>query len=227
MPLLAGAWLACTSSTPESPATGVPSFLDPGVEQTPMGSAGSAGVAASGSGAERLPEPALVPGAVGPDGANPLVAPPPSGRSISSLREGWRFFAGDVTGAEQSAFDDGQAGWQDVSVPHTWNALDAQDGGSNYRRGAGWYRRHWSAPTSAAGSRVYLQFDAANSVADVYLNGQHLGQHRGGYSAFRFDATAALREGDNLLAVRVDNAAVPDVPPLSADFSFFGGLYRD
>jgi len=224
--VLAGAWLACTSSKPDGSATGVPSFLAPGVEPTPTGTAGSGGSTATGSGGEMLPNPMLVPSGGGSGGTTPLLGPP-SGRSDTLLREGWRFFAGEVTGAEQPGYDDGQLGWQDVTVPHTWNAQDAQDGGSNYRRGAGWYRRHWSEPASTAGRRVYLQFDAANSVADVYLNGRRLGQHRGGYSAFRFDATAALREGDNLLAVRVDNAAVPDVPPLSADFSFFGGLYRD
>jgi beta-galactosidase len=114
-----------------------------------------------------------------------------------------------------------------VSVPHTWNDRDGQDGGSDYRRGAGWYRRHVTPAQDLAGKRFWLQFDGANTVTDVWANGVHLGQHRGGYAAFRFDATRALIPGrDNVIAVRVSNAPAPDVAPLDADYTFFGGLYR-
>jgi beta-galactosidase len=112
-------------------------------------------------------------------------------------------------------------------VPHTYNALDGQDGGGDYYRGVAWYRRRLEAPASLSGRRAYLGFDAANTIADVYLNGVLLGSHRGGFSAFRFDATQALVPGENVLAVKVDNSSVPDVAPLQADFTFFGGLYRD
>ena len=127
-------------------------------------------------------------------------------------------------------FDDSAAPWSDVTLPHTWNALDGEDGGSNYYRGVGWYRRHLIAPADFAaggGRQAFLQFDGANIVTDVYLNGTHLGQHRGGFAAFRYDVTSVLAAGDNVLAVKVDNSAVDDVPPLNADFTFFGGLYRD
>jgi beta-galactosidase len=146
-------------------------------------------------------------------------------RSDTLLREGWRFSRSEVASAETAGFDDG--GWESIVVPHTYNALDGQDGGGDYYRGIAWYRHRFPAPASLGGRRVYLGFDAANTVADVYLNGVLLGSHRGGFSAFRFDATAALVPGENVLAVKVDNSSVPDVPPLTADFTFFGGLYRD
>ena len=117
-----------------------------------------------------------------------------------------------------------------MTLPHTWNALDGEDGGSNYYRGVGWYRQHLTVPADFTGGsrrQAFLQFDGANIVTDVYLNGTHLGQHRGGFAAFRYDVTSVLTAGDNVLAVKVDNSAVSDVPPLSADFTFFGGLYRD
>jgi beta-galactosidase len=146
-------------------------------------------------------------------------------RSDRLLASGWRFSRADASGAEAPAFDD--AAWEHVGVPHTYNALDGQDGGGDYYRGVAWYRLRFDAPSNLSHRRVYLGFDAANAVADVYLNGAPLGSHRGGFSAFRFDATPALLEGENVLAVKVDNSSLPDVPPLTADFTFFGGLYRD
>ena len=156
--------------------------------------------------------------------------PPPAVRIDTLLDDAWRFLRADAAGAERPAFDDTAAPWSDVTLPHTWNALDGEDGGSNYYRGIGWYRRHLTAPpdfTAGGGRQAFLQFDGANIVTDVYLNGTHLGQHRGGFAAFRFDVTSVLVAGDNVLAVKVDNSSFNDVPPLSADFTFFGGLYRD
>jgi beta-galactosidase len=150
---------------------------------------------------------------------------PGAPRSDLLLDQGWRFARADAAGAEAPAFDD--SAWENVSVPHTYNALDGEDGGGDYYRGVGWYRLRFDAPSNLTRRRVFLGFDAANTVADVYLNGVLLGSHRGGYSAFRFDATPALVPGENLLAVKVDNSSQSDVPPLVADFTFFGGLYRD
>jgi beta-galactosidase len=182
----------------------------------PDGGAGAAGSGGSGGG-----------GAVDApvDGA---YQPPPAGRVDTLIDDAWRFMRADATGAEAPAFDDSGAAWSNVTIPHTWNALDGEDGGSYYR-GVGWYRRHLTvaAATLAAGRHAFLQLDAASRVADVYVNGTHLGQHRGGFAAFRFDVTSALKTGDNVIAVKVDNSAQSDVPPLSADFTFFGGIYRD
>jgi len=153
------------------------------------------------------------------------VYQPPAARQRIDLNSGWRFIRSDVAGAQAVAFDD--SGWAAVTVPHTWNALDGQDGGNNYYRGAGWYRRHYTPPTSFAGKKLWLQFAGANQVADVYLNGVSLGQHRGGYARFRFDASALKLGQDNVIAVRVTNANDASIPPLSADYTFFGGIYRN
>ncbi|HCT78202.1 MAG TPA: beta-galactosidase [Micromonosporaceae bacterium] len=151
---------------------------------------------------------------------------PPAARQRIDLNGGWRFLRSDASGAQNPTFND--SAWSTVTVPHTWNASDGQNGGANYYRGIGWYRRHYTPPTTFAGKKLWLQFAGANSVADVYVNGVHLGQHRGGYGRFRFDATAALNLGqDNVIAVKVNNAHSADLAPLSADFTFFGGIYRN
>ncbi|MCP9206737.1 glycoside hydrolase family 2 protein [Streptomyces sp. NEAU-Y11] len=150
----------------------------------------------------------------------------PRPRTRIDLNTGWRFTKSDPRGAQAPGFDD--SGWAPVSTPHTWNAADGADGGGNYHRGTGWYRRHDRLPAGTAGKMLFLQFAGANQVAEVWVNGTYLGRHQGGYSRFRFDATRALRPGeDNVIAVRVSNAHDPDIAPLSGDFSFSGGIYRN
>ncbi len=145
-------------------------------------------------------------------------------RAHLPLADDWRFYGGTAKGAESIGFDD--AAWAAVTVPHTWNAQDGQRGGSYYR-GDGWYRRHFRTPAGWTDKQVYLQFDGANRRAEVFLNGRRLGEHRGGFARFRFDATTALNfAGDNLLAVRVNNGEHDNIAPLSGDFTMFGGLYR-
>jgi beta-galactosidase len=145
-------------------------------------------------------------------------------RQRVDLNAGWSFLPGDEPLAIQRGFDDSH--WQKVDLPHTWNAQDGQDGGANYRRGAGWYRRTLTLDRPLKARRLYLQFDGASLAADVYVNGRHLGTHVGGFARFRFDATEALEPGaNNLIAVRVDNDK-PGIAPTAADFTFFGGLYR-
>ncbi len=154
-------------------------------------------------------------------------------RTQTSLNDGWRFWNDDAPGAEAAAFDDGA--WDRVDLPHTWNAADAFDDEPGYRRGAGWYRRPLRLGAEPSGRRSqavpprrrFLHFEGANQVADVWVNGQPVGGHVGGYTAFTLDVTDALRPGDNVIAVRVDNTHNPDIPPLDADFTFYGGLYRD
>jgi beta-galactosidase len=147
-------------------------------------------------------------------------------RADVSLNDSWVFNLGDAAGAQSNHFND--SSWTPVSIPHTWNNLDGQDGGDNYYRGIGWYRRHCTVGSSSAGRQFFLKFDAANSVADVYVNGSFVGEHRGGFSAFVFDITSNINVGaDNVIAVKVNNAYNPDIPPLAADFTFFGGLYRN
>ena len=111
-----------------------------------------------------------------------------------------------------------------VSLPHTWNALDGQDGGADYWRGIGIYEI--DLPNSTKGKKQYIEFQGANHVATVYCNGRELGTHKGGFSTFRFDLTPAMKAEGNVLTVVVANAP-SDVYPQNADFTFYGGLYRD
>ncbi|WP_394835616.1 beta galactosidase jelly roll domain-containing protein [Pendulispora rubella] len=149
----------------------------------------------------------------------------PAVREHIALDAGWRFLRADASNAQSPQFDD--AAWSSVNTPHTWNAKDGQDGNNDYYRGIGWYRRHVTPDARLAGKKLWLQFDGVNTVTDVWVNGTHLGQHQGGFARFRFDATAALRLGaDNVIAVKVSNAANANIAPLNADFTFFGGIYR-
>jgi beta-galactosidase len=160
-----------------------------------------------------------------PPAAEAATYTPPASRPRVDLNAAWRFHTGDTPGAESRTFDD--SGWTGVTVPHTWNAQDGEDGGNHYYRGVGWYRRHYTPPASFAGKRLWLQFAGANTVTDVWINGTYLGQHKGGYARFRFDASALAPGQDNVIAVKVNNAPNPDIAPLSADFTFFGGIYRN
>lgn len=113
--------------------------------------------------------------------------------------------------------------WETVTLPHTWNALDGQDGGSDYDRGTYTYRLALPEPT--AGKQQYIQFEGANHIASVYAGDTLLGVHEGGFSTFRFDLTQAMAAGCRELRVVVDNRAC-HVYPQQADFTFFGGIYR-
>ncbi len=113
-----------------------------------------------------------------------------------------------------------------VTLPHTWNAVDGQDGGNDYWRGAASYEKKFAKPALKAGERCFIEFGGAAMTADVILNGKCLAHHEGGYSTFRVDLTDALEE-ENLLTVNVDNSANDKVYPQMADFTFYGGIYRD
>jgi beta-galactosidase len=145
-------------------------------------------------------------------------------REDTVLTDGWRYKSGDVALGEQP--DLAATDWDAVSLPHCWG-VEAALAGKDYYRGPGWYRRDLNIGAPEAGKRYFLRFEAASTVSRAYLNGQLLGEHRGGFGAFCFDITTNLSAtGTNLLAVRVSNAPEPDVAPLSGDFSVYGGLYR-
>ena len=154
-------------------------------------------------------------------GAAPAQAAGTS-REAAVLSSGWLFAEGDHPGAAEPSFDD--AGWTRVTLPHTFNAGESGDG--DYYRGPGWYRRAIEIGAVRPGRRLFVQFDGAALVADVYLNGQPVCRHEGGHAAFRCDLTARLQPGRNVLAARIDNSASRVVSPLGGDFTVFGGLYR-
>ncbi len=113
-----------------------------------------------------------------------------------------------------------------VTLPHTWNAVDGQDGGNDYWRGTAVYTKTFEKPALAVGSRCFIEFAGAAMTAEVSLNGHALVRHEGGYSTFRADLTDFL-ENENTLTVSVDNSANDRVYPQMADFTFYGGIYRD
>ena len=117
-------------------------------------------------------------------------------------------------------------GWEAVDLPHTWNGVDGQDGGNDYHRGTCCYTKALSRSELPEGEQLYLEFEAANASADVYVNGHHAGHHDGGYSLFRVEITPFVAD-ENTIVVAVDNSVNDRVYPQNADFTFYGGLYRD
>ena len=145
-----------------------------------------------------------------------------------TINFGWKFLRVDQTQAELPAHDD--SSWSTVNLPHTWNVEDSLDDTPGYHRGTGWYRRNLPLDTQLQGKRLFLYFEGANQVTDVYINGRHAGQHMGGYTAFVFEITEYVQFGatkENLIAVKVNNSHDNEIPPLNADFNFYGGIYRD
>ena len=135
-------------------------------------------------------------------------------REWTKLSDCWQFTGPDGTTAE-------------VTLPHTWNAKDGQDGGNDYWRGSCTYRTGFAKPVfDPAAQQVWLQFEGVNASAEVILNGKTVATHDGGYSTFRAEVTQALQD-DNELTVKVDNSKNDRVYPQKADFTFYGGIYRD
>ena len=135
-------------------------------------------------------------------------------RKIQKLMKDWTFIYHDNT---KTVLD----------LPHTWNAIDGQDGGNDYWRGTCSYEKNFKKPEfDSEKEQVYLQFHGVNASARVVLNGKEVCTHDGGYSTFRKDVTELL-EAENHLLVYVDNSVNTKVYPQKADFTFYGGIYRD
>lgn len=122
---------------------------------------------------------------------------------------------------------EGSSVTQVVSVPHTWNAEDATDDEPGYWRGAGWYEKTIQINDNLNGIKVYVRFEGANQEVDLWVNGNHAGNHKGGYTAFIFDVSDLIQNGANEFRVKVDNSHNEGIPPMTADYTFFGGIYRD
>lgn len=149
-------------------------------------------------------------------------------RESVPLADGWKFIRQDA--APNAAYDS----WETVTVPHTFNQKDGEEGKTlhpefkeGYYRGPAWYVKEIDIPDTWKGKRVFVRFEAASLVADVYLNDQSIGEHRGGFAAFCMELTPFIKYGaKNVLRVKVDNTRFDDIAPLSGDFTVFGGLYR-
>ena len=147
-------------------------------------------------------------------------------RVVYTINDGWKFTKGSPFEAQLTGCDD--SSWETVNIPHTWNDKDADDETPGFYRGPVWYRKQLFIDKSQEGRRAVIYFEGANQEVRFYLNGQFVGEHKGGYTRFCFDITPHLRYGqENLFAIYLNNVYNPNIPPLSADFTFFGGIYRD
>lgn len=141
-------------------------------------------------------------------------------RTVIPFNQDWKFSKTAVL-PQELPMD-----WEDVTLPHTWNAVDGQDGGNDYWRGTAMYCKTFFRPDLEEGARALLEVKGAANIAEVYINGRKLYRHEGGFSAWHADITDALKK-ENLLCITVDNDENDFVYPQKADFTFYGGLYRD
>ncbi len=139
-------------------------------------------------------------------------------RNILNLNQEWLF----VKNTTDISLREGET----VNLPHTWNATDGQDGGNDYFRGSCLYKKAVKKADLPEADLYYIEFRGTNSSADLYVNGEKLAHHDGGYSTWRVNITGALKD-ENEIAVIVDNAANEIVYPQMADFTFYGGIYRN
>ncbi len=140
-------------------------------------------------------------------------------RESVCLNENWDFAYG---------YEVKKGVWEHVDIPHTWNNEDALNAQLDYYRGEGIYRKVIDVRREWKNERLFLCFEGVNTVANVFINGKHIGEHRGGYTAFNFEITDAVQYGaENEITVRVSNALFLDVMPLLGDFNFYGGIYRN
>jgi beta-galactosidase len=144
-------------------------------------------------------------------------------RQTLNFNREWKFQPGDVPGADASTFDDSK--WDGANLPHSFSMpYFAAD---RFYVGYGWYRKHFEVPKAWSGKRIHLEFDGVFQVAELFVNGRRIGEHRGGYTGFTFDITDAVKKGDNVLAVRVNNNWDGQLAPRAGEHTFSGGIYRD
>jgi len=143
----------------------------------------------------------------------------PAPRTVTKINSNWLFAKGDST--ERTA-------WKNVDIPHTWNIEDVADDIPGYYRGISWYKKKIVIPKELKNKSVSLYFEGVNQEATVFINGIKAGEHIGGYNGFSISVSDLLKYGVvNTIAIKVDNSFNADIPPLTADFTFYGGIYRD
>ncbi|MCU7547728.1 malectin domain-containing carbohydrate-binding protein [Chitinophagaceae bacterium LB-8] len=149
-----------------------------------------------------------------------------SSRIVQTLNAGWKFHKSNAAGLQEMLRE--KEDWQQVNLPHCFNAEDGEDEKYGYYRGSAWYLKEISFDSTYLNHRIFVYFEAANQVCELFVNGIAAGKHIGGYGSFCFEITSLIRLGEkNVLTVQVDNRHNEDIPPLDADFSFMGGIYRD
>lgn len=156
-------------------------------------------------------------------------------RDIVQINNGWKF---KFNQGSSFGTDIDDSAWAQVDLPHTWNAEDGVDSGSNYARGKGMYRKTVTIPAEFEGKRIYIAFKGVNAVSTLYIDGELVpfvmddgttgSSHKGGYTQFRYDITDLVTPGaSHIFAVCADNTRYEWIAPIDADFTFYGGIYRD
>lgn len=150
----------------------------------------------------------------------------PAQRITRTINTDWKFHQGNLGYPQQLSET---SIWENITLPHSWNKYDVNDDKPGYYRGDGWYTKTLILPASWKDKEIYLDFEGANQQTEVYMNGKKIDGHIGGYTGFHVNIGkyANLSQSGNELSIKVNNAFNADVPPLTADFTFFGGLYRD
>jgi len=152
-------------------------------------------------------------------------------RTVQNFNPGWRFLKADAVGAEKMDFDD--TSWEAANLPHGLEILGENASGCRNYQGPAWYRKRFGAAPPAAGGKVYVYFEAVMGKCSVWVNGQKVAEHFGGYLPFAAEISSRLHADgkDNLIAVRADNSNDPTYPPgkpqYDLDFTYMGGIYRD
>ena len=142
-------------------------------------------------------------------------------RIVRNINENWIFIK-DCREVQEDSLSRGEM----VSLPYTWNGVDGQDGGNDYFRGSCCYVKNIRKSELPEGEQIYLEITGANSSAEAFVNGKKLASHDGGYSTWRVNLTEEVKE-ENEIIMLVNNTANETVYPQTADFTFYGGLYRD
>lgn len=147
------------------------------------------------------------------------------GRNTVNINTDWQYLENPTKNINDALRQDN---WQKINLPHSWNALDATDNAPGYRRSSSWYKKVLDIPNILSGYTYQLYFEGANIETEVYLNGDKVGEHIGGYIGFTIDITKSIKKGENTILVRVDNGYNPEViPSQKSDFFIFGGITRD
>lgn len=145
-------------------------------------------------------------------------------RIVMPLNDGWKFTKENYNATENNT---NSVKWENVSLPHTWNIADVLDDEPGYYRGNGWYTKKITIPENFKGKKINIFFEGANQQSVVYINGNNAGEHIGGYTGFSIPITSFINwDKENTIAVKVNNSFNENCPPLDADFSFYGGIYR-
>mgnify|MGYP001358888936 FL=1 len=146
-------------------------------------------------------------------------------RQKVNINNGWQYLEHNARTVDEALT---HPAWQEIDLPHTWNAKDATDLTPGYRRDGSWYRKEIKISKISADEVYQLHFEGVNISSKVYVNGKNVGEHIGGYIGFNVDISKALREGKNEILVYVNNGYNPEViPSQKSDFFIYGGITRD